>query len=132
MYTNGVIPAGRKHEKQLAPFVFIALVSALEGLSFELLETEATPADVEVARRTVTALLAKVLDVPGPPLCDDAATCGDTRQAPVAAITAKPAAGHGAAPHAPPAGHVSPKASAAASAGPVVAAAAPSASAKKK
>jgi AcrR family transcriptional regulator len=60
--------AARKHGKQLAPFVFVALISALEGLSFELLETGVTPAELEIARQTVKALLAKVLDVPGPPL----------------------------------------------------------------
>ncbi len=60
--------AARKQGKQLAPLVFVALISALEGLSFELLETGVTKADVEVARQTITALLAKVFDVPGPAL----------------------------------------------------------------
>ncbi len=63
--------------------------------------------------------------------CDDAVTCGDTRAPAAATATGKPAAsGHGASPHGAPAGHVPPKASGATA--PVVAAAAPSASAKKK
>lgn len=60
--------SARKQGKQLAPFVFVALVSALEGLSVELLETGVTPSDVHVARQTVHALLAKVWGVAGPAL----------------------------------------------------------------
>lgn len=60
--------AARKQGKHLASFVFVALISALEGLSCELLESKITPADVALARQTITSLLAKVLDVPGPPL----------------------------------------------------------------
>jgi AcrR family transcriptional regulator len=58
----------RKHGKHWSPFVFVALISALEGLSFELLDAEAKPADLQLARQTITALLAKVFEVSGPPL----------------------------------------------------------------
>ncbi len=56
----------RRKKKDLAPVVFVALLSALEGLSFELLEAGATAADVASARQTAHALLAKVLSAPGP------------------------------------------------------------------
>jgi len=52
--------------KSFSPLVFVALVSALEGLSLELLETGVRPKDVAVARQTTHALLAKVFDVEGP------------------------------------------------------------------
>jgi AcrR family transcriptional regulator len=59
----------RRRNKEFAPLVFVALVSALEGISLELLESpEPKPADLEVARQTSRALLAKVFDVKGPPL----------------------------------------------------------------
>ena len=58
----------RARKKDVAPLVFVALISALEGVSFELLDKGVTKADVAVARQTAHALLAKVLDVEGPPL----------------------------------------------------------------
>ncbi len=57
-----------KRKKDFAPLVFVALVSALEGVSLELLETGVKPGDLDVARQTTYALLAKVLDVEGPAL----------------------------------------------------------------
>jgi len=56
----------RKQKKSFAPLVFVALVSALEGVSLELLETGVGPGDLDVARQTTRALLAKVFDVAGP------------------------------------------------------------------
>jgi AcrR family transcriptional regulator len=58
----------RRRSKDFAPLVFVALVSALEGLSIELLDTGVRPRDVAVARQTTHALLAKVFDVKGPAL----------------------------------------------------------------
>jgi AcrR family transcriptional regulator len=54
--------------KNLDPLVFVALVSAVEGLSFELLDTArgARKRRIEVARQTSHALLAKVFEVEGP------------------------------------------------------------------
>jgi hypothetical protein len=57
-----------KRGKDFAPLVFVALVSAVEGLSLELLETGARPRDIAIARQTTHALLAKVFDVKGPAL----------------------------------------------------------------
>jgi AcrR family transcriptional regulator len=57
----------RKTHKDLAPLVFIAMVSALEGMSLEMLETGIGPGDIETARQTAHALLAKVFDTKGPP-----------------------------------------------------------------
>jgi AcrR family transcriptional regulator len=58
-----------KRRKDIDPLVFIAVVSALEGVSLELLE--ASPSvrkkGIGVARQTAHALLAKVFDVDGPP-----------------------------------------------------------------
>jgi AcrR family transcriptional regulator len=56
----------RKTNTSFAPLVFIALVSALEGMSLEMLETGIGPGDLDVARQTAHALLAKVFDTDGP------------------------------------------------------------------
>jgi len=60
----------RRRNKDFSPFVFVALVSALEGLSLELLEASsvrgARSKDLEAVRQTTHALLAKVFDVKGP------------------------------------------------------------------
>ncbi|MEO7110991.1 MAG: TetR/AcrR family transcriptional regulator [Polyangiaceae bacterium] len=58
----------REKGKHLAPYVFLALISALEGLSLELLQSGVKKADLEIARQTIAALLANVFDVPGPAL----------------------------------------------------------------
>jgi AcrR family transcriptional regulator len=60
--------AARKQGRVLSPYVFVALLSALEGVSLELLETGAKRADIAVAKRTMHALLAMTLQVPGPAL----------------------------------------------------------------
>jgi AcrR family transcriptional regulator len=52
--------------RRLDPYVYYALVSALEGLSLELGTDRTTAADVERARLTVHALIDHVLDVPKP------------------------------------------------------------------
>jgi AcrR family transcriptional regulator len=52
--------AAREKGKRLSPWVFVALISALEGLSLELLEMGVKKAELEIARRTVNALLATV------------------------------------------------------------------------
>ncbi len=59
----------RKRRKDIDPLVFIAIVSALEGVSLELLEasSRARKHDIGAARQTAHALLAKVFDVEGPP-----------------------------------------------------------------
>jgi AcrR family transcriptional regulator len=54
--------------KKLSRLVFVALLSALEGLSLELLETGAKGGDIAVAKTTLRAILALALGVPGPPL----------------------------------------------------------------
>ena len=50
----------RDRGKRLAPYVFVALISALEGLSLELLQSGVKKADLAIARQTVSALLAAV------------------------------------------------------------------------
>jgi AcrR family transcriptional regulator len=50
--------------RRLDPFVYVALVSALEGLSLELLQTRSTPADIERVRAVVHALVDRVLGLP--------------------------------------------------------------------
>ncbi len=60
--------AAREKGKHLQPYVFVALISALEGLSLELLESGVKKADLAIARQTIAALLASVFDVPGPNL----------------------------------------------------------------
>lgn len=60
--------AARKMKKKHAPLVFVALLSALEGVSLELLESDARPTDIDVAKRTIHALLALAFHVPGPTL----------------------------------------------------------------
>ena len=65
-----------KRRKDIDPLVFIAVVSALEGVSLELLEgstslrrrdSSARKQGIGIARQTAHALLAKVFDVDGPP-----------------------------------------------------------------
>jgi AcrR family transcriptional regulator len=56
----------REKGKHLSPLVFIALISALEGLSLELLENGVKKADLAIARQTTAALLSHVFDVDGP------------------------------------------------------------------
>jgi len=51
--------------RRLDPFVYVALVSALEGLSLELLQRRSTLADVERARAVVHGLVDQTLDLPG-------------------------------------------------------------------
>jgi AcrR family transcriptional regulator len=60
--------AAVRQGKKLSRLVFVALLSALEGLSLELLETGAKTADIAVAKKTLRAILALALDVPGPAL----------------------------------------------------------------
>jgi hypothetical protein len=50
--------------RKLDPFVFVALIGALEGLSLELLQKRATPAEVERVRAVVHALVDRVLGLP--------------------------------------------------------------------
>jgi AcrR family transcriptional regulator len=58
----------RRGGKVLSRYVFVALISALEGVSLDLLESGANRADIAVAKRTMHALLASALGVPGPGL----------------------------------------------------------------
>lgn len=50
----------RTRKKDFHPLVFVSLISALEGVSLEVLETGAHPRDLEVARRTAHTLLTTV------------------------------------------------------------------------
>jgi AcrR family transcriptional regulator len=52
----------RARKKELHPLVFVALISALEGMSLEVLEAGAKKKDLDVARRTAHALLDTVFE----------------------------------------------------------------------
>lgn len=52
----------RSEKKDFHPLVFVALISALEGLSFEVLEPGAKRRDLETARATAHALLTTTFD----------------------------------------------------------------------
>lgn len=51
----------------LDPMVYVALVSALEGVSLELLTAGASAADVKRAKQALHLVLDRVLALPGPP-----------------------------------------------------------------
>jgi len=50
--------------RRLDPLVFYALISALEGLSLQILDNGARPAELERARKAIHALVDHALDVP--------------------------------------------------------------------
>jgi len=50
--------------RRLDPLVFYALISALEGLSLQILDNGAQPAELERARKAIHALVDHALDVP--------------------------------------------------------------------
>jgi AcrR family transcriptional regulator len=58
--------AARRQGKVLSRYVFVALLSALEGVSLDLLEARAKAADIAVAKRTLHALVTMAFEVPGP------------------------------------------------------------------